>query len=35
MDFGTILSRVESLTLVTTQDDLIKDSIRMGLDRAT
>src|SRR3990167_2647421 len=35
MDFGTILTRVESLTLVTSQDALIKDSIRMGLDRAT
>ena len=35
MDFGTILTRVESLTLVTAQDALIKDSIRMGLDRAT
>ena len=35
MDFGTILIRIEALTLVTSQDALIKDSIRMGLDRAT
>ena len=35
MRFADILTRVKALSNVTSQDDLIKDSIRMGLDRAT
>lgn len=35
MRFADIVTRVKALTNVTSQDDLIKDSIRMGLDRAT
>lgn len=33
--FSTILARVKALSSVTSQDALIKDSIQMGLDRAT
>ena len=35
MRFADIVTRVKALTNVSSQDDLIKDSIRMGLDRAT
>ncbi len=35
MRFADIVTRVKALTNVSSQDDLIKDSIKMGLDRAT
>jgi hypothetical protein len=35
MRFADIVTRVKALTNVSSQDDLIKDSIIMGLDRAT
>lgn len=35
MRFADVLTRVKALSNVTAQDDLLKDSIRMGLDRAT
>ncbi len=35
LQFSTILSRVKAISLVTSQDALIKDAIQMGLDRAT
>ena len=35
LQFSTILTRVEAITNVTNQDDLIKEGIQMGLDRAT
>lgn len=33
--FSTILARVKAISLVTSQDALIKDAIQMGLDRLT
>ena len=35
LQFSTILARVKAISLVTTQDALIKDAIQMGLDRLT
>ncbi len=35
LQFSTILTRVKAISNVTSQDDLIKDGIQMGLDRAT
>ena len=35
LTYSKILSRVEAISNVTSQDDLIKDGIQMGLDRAT
>jgi hypothetical protein len=35
LTYSKILARVEAISLVTNQDDLIKDGIQMGLDRAT
>jgi len=35
LQFSTILTRVEAISLVTSQDALIKDAIQMGLDRLT
>ena len=35
LQFSTILTRVKAISLVTSQDALIKDGIQMGLDRLT
>ncbi len=35
LQYSTILTRVKAISNVTSQDDLIKDGIQMGLDRAT
>jgi len=35
LTYSTILSRVKAISNITSQDDLIKDGIQMGLDRAT
>jgi hypothetical protein len=35
LTYSTILTRVKAISNVTSQDDLIKDGIQMGLDRAT
>lgn len=35
LQFSTIIARVKAISLVTSQDALIKDAIQMGLDRLT